>query len=146
MQFEKNGRTAQMNFCGTVEMPLLTTPAGRFCYFNRPASAGGNLPTVTEQSFGFTYIGNSYSEPYTSFTETNGTSYNWYLYQASSEFGTYEETARGNVELPGSTTITYFGETLYEYWFHFRVYVTNANGTVSYTTANLQNVAPFFEP
>jgi hypothetical protein len=122
-------------------MPMLTTAVGRFCYFNRPGSAGGNLPTVTEQSFGFTYIGNSYSEPYTSFTETNGTSYSWYLYQASSEFGVYEETARGNVELPGSTSITYFGETLYAYWFHFRVYVTNANGTVSYTTANLENIA-----
>jgi len=124
-------------------MPLLTTPAGRFCYFNRPR---GVVPTVTEQSFGFNYIGDSYSEPYTSFTETNGTSYDWYLYQASTEFGVYEETARGNVALPGSTSITYFGETLYEYWFHFRVYVTNANGTVSYTTANLQNVAPPNEP
>jgi len=120
---------------------MITTAAGRFCYFNN-AYSSGPIPTITQQSFGFTYIGNSYSEPYFSFTETNGTNYNWYLYQASTQFGTYEETARGNVELPGSTTITYFGETLYEYWFYYSVTVTNSFGSATLDSQALQNVAP----
>jgi hypothetical protein len=123
-------------------MPLLTTAVGRFCYFNkRPSSAGGNLPTITQQSFGFTYIGNSYSEPYFSFTETDGTNYNWYLYQSSTEFGIFTETARGNSALPGSTSITYLGETLYEYWFYYSVTVTNSSGSATHDSERLQNIS-----
>ena len=113
-------------------MPLLTTAAGRFCYFNKPTVAAGPAPTITEQSFGFTYIGD--------------TNYNWNLFQASSEFGSYAETATGNSALPGSTTITYFGETFYEYWFYYKVTVTNATGSATYETIKLQNVAAPNEP
>ena len=127
-------------------MPLLTTAAGRFCYFNKPTVAAGPAPTITEQSFGFSYIGDSYSEPYTSFTQTDGTNNNWDLFQSSSEFGSYAETATGNSALPGSTTITYFGETFYEYWFYYKVTVTNATGSATYETIKLQNVAAPNEP
>ena len=127
-------------------MPLLTTTVGRFCYFNKPPVAAAPAPTITEQSFGFTYIGNSYSEPYTSFTQTDGTNYSWLLFQASTEFGSYEEIATGSSALPGSTTITYFGETFYEYWFYYKVTVTNATESATYETIKLQNIAPYFEP
>ena len=126
-------------------MPLLTTAVGRFCYFNKPPVAAAPAPTITEQSFGFTYIGNSYSEPYTSFTQTDGTNYSWLLFQASTEFGSYEEIATGSSSLPGSTTITYFGETFYEYWFYYKVTVTNATESATYETIKLQNIAPYFE-
>ena len=127
-------------------MPLLTTPSGRFCYFNKPPVAAGPVPTITEQSFGFTYIGNTYSEPYTSFTQTDGTNYSWLLFQASTEFGSYEEIATGNSALPGSTTITFFEETFYEYWFYYKVTVTNAAESATYETIKLQNVAAPNEP
>ena len=127
-------------------MPLLTTPSARFCYFNKPPVAAGPVPTITEQSFGFTYIGNTYSEPYTSFTQTDGTNYSWLLFQASTEFGSYEEIATGNSALPGSTTITFFGETFYEYWFYYKVTVTNAAESATYETIKLQNVAAPNEP
>ena len=125
---------------------MLTTPSGRFCYFNKPPVAAAPAPTITEQSFGFTYIGNTYSEPYTSFTQTDGTNYSWLLFQASTEFGSYEEIATGNSALPGSTTITYLGETFYEYWFYYKVTVTNATESATYETIKLQNIAPYFEP
>jgi len=133
-------------------MPLLTTPAGRFCYFNSPSSAGGNNPpTITSSNVGFNFIGTTNADPYTNFTATNASTYAWTLYQSAttsvgSRFNSIDTGS--NAYATGSDNITSYAATIIDRWYRFVVVVYNVYGPVSYTTDTIENLytAPPNEP
>jgi hypothetical protein len=122
-------------------MPMLTTPAGRFCFFNK-AYSSGPIPTITQQSLGFNFPGNTYAEVFVGFSQTNATDYTWELNSSPTENGSYTQIASGSGRAMEDNTITYYGETTYEFWFNYKVTVTNSSGSAELYTQNIQNVYP----
>ena len=122
---------------------MLTTAAGRFCYFNRPGSPGVN-PTIMQQSTGFNFPGNRSAEPYITFTETNSTSYTWELFESSIAFPySFTQIASGSGRPIESLTITYYGEITVGWWYYYKVTVTNGSGGLAELYASvIQNNPP----
>ncbi len=121
-----------------VEMPLLTTPAGRFCFFH---VNGGGPPTITVVSYDFNNIGTTSAEPYINFTSTNGTSYSWYLYESETDVGSTTQIDSGFGGTPSNPqNITSVVATVINYWYYFNVTVTNDLGTANYSNPRIQNI------
>jgi len=128
---------------------MLTTAAGRFCYFNRPGSpgGGGNPPTVMQENIGFNFPGERSAEPFFTFYEENGTSYTWQLFESPPIPPPYSFTqiASGSdviTKISESFTKTYYGETIVDYYFYFRVTVSNGSGSATLDSSVIQNVIP----
>lgn len=121
-------------------MPLLTTPAGRFCFFhvNGPPPA----PTITVVSYDFNYVGTVSAEPYINFTSTNGTSYSWYLYESETDVSSTTQIDSGFGGTPSNPqNITSLVATVVDYWYYFQVTVVNDFGSVSYSNPRIQNIS-----
>ena len=80
---------------------MLTTPAGRFCFFH--VNGGGSLtPTITVVSYNFNYGGTVSAEPYINFTSTNGTSYSWSLYESETDVSSATQIDSGFGDAPSN--------------------------------------------
>ena len=122
-----------------VEMPLLTTPAGRFCFFH---VNGGGAPTITVVNYDFNYIGTVSAEPYINFTSTNGTSYSWYLYESETDVSSPTQIDSGFGDVPSNPqNITSLVATVINYWYYFEVIVTNIKDSASYSNPRIQNIS-----
>lgn len=122
-----------------VEMPLLTTPAGRFCFFNK---SGGRLvpPTIALVSAGFSNIASVAAQPFINFTNTGATSYSWSLFESIIDISSPTQIATGYGGIPTNpTNITYTGSTVVDYWYYFTVTVTNDAGSASISNSIIQN-------
>jgi hypothetical protein len=122
-----------------VEMPLLTTPAGQFCFFNR---SGGRLvpPTIALVSAGFSNIASVAAQPFINFTNTGATSYSWSLFESIIDISSPTEIATGSGGIPTNpTNITYTGSTVVDYWYYFTITVTNDAGSASISNSIIQN-------
>jgi hypothetical protein len=122
-----------------VEMPMLTTAAGRFCYFHTNKTDIVVAPTITEVYSDFYYPGTTTAQPYTDFTDTSATSYSWILNRSGTSTSKTIFTASGSGTPTGTDNITYTGSTIVNYWYWYIVTVTNSVGSASYTTARKQN-------
>ena len=121
-------------------MPMLTTAAGRFCYFHENAAVANDPPTITQVSFDFYYPGTTGAQPYTDFTDTHGVSYSWTLRNSLSSTGSKPSiVATGSGTPTGTDNITYTGSTVVNRWYWYTVTVTNPYGTATYTTSIIQN-------
>lgn len=118
-------------------MPMLTTAAGRFCFFHENATVVA--PTITEVYSDFYYPGTTSAEPYTDFTDTHGASYSWTLRSSVTSTGRATIVATGSGSPTGTDNITYTGSTVVNYWYWYVVTVTNSVGSASYTTSRKQN-------
>ena len=117
-----------------VEMPFLTTPSGRFCYF----SSGVAPPTIAFVSAGFSNIYSVSAQPYINFTYTGATSYAWSLFESATNTGRTQEIDTGSGSTPtGNITSTH--ATVLNYWYYFTVTVTNSLGSASITNSRIQN-------
>jgi hypothetical protein len=116
-------------------MPLLTTPAGRFCYFH---ISGIVAPTLAFVSAGFSNIYSVSAQPYINFTNTSATSYTWSLFESSTSTGrtTVIDTGSGGTPT-GNITSTH--ATVLNYWYYFTVTVTNSAGSASASNSRIQN-------
>jgi len=127
---------------------MLTTAAGRFCYFNRPGSpGGGNFPTVMQENIGFNFPGERNAQAFFTFYEENGTSYTWELFESPDPPPSFSfvQIASGSdviTKISETLTITYYGETVYDYYFFFRVTVSNGSGSATLDSTFIQNVFP----
>ena len=122
-----------------VEMPLLTTPAGQFCFFH---TSGARVvpPTIAVVSAGFSNIGSAAAQPFINFTNTGATSYTWSLFESIIDISSPTEIATGSGGVPTNpTNITYTGSTVVDYWYYFTVTVTNDAGSVSISNSIIQN-------
>jgi hypothetical protein len=120
-------------------MPLLTTPAGRFCFFN---TSGGRLvpPTIALVSAGFSNIASVAAQPFINFTNTGATSHSWSLYESATDTGSPTQIATGSGGIPTNpTNITYTGSTVVDYWYYFTITVTNDAGSASISNSIIQN-------
>jgi hypothetical protein len=125
-----------------VEMPLLTTPAGRFCFFH-VNGGGGGAPTITVVSYNFNYGGTVSAEPYINFTSTNGTSYSWYLYESETDVSSPTQIDSGFGGTPSNPqNITSLQTTVVNYWYYFQVTLVNDFGSVNYSNPRIQNNNP----
>ena len=123
-----------------VEMPLLTTPAGRFCFFH--VNGGLTAPTITVVSYNFNYIGSTSAEPYINFTSTNGTSYSWYLYESETDVSSPTQIDSGSGGTPSNPqNITSLVATVIDYWYYFEVIVVNIFGIATYSNPRIQNIS-----
>ena len=118
---------------------MLTTAAGRFCYFHENAVVANDPPTITQVSFDFYYPGTTNAEPYTDFTDTHGASYSWTLRSSLTSTSRVLSTVTGSGTPTGTDNITYTGSTVANYWYWYSVTVTNPYGTATYTTSRVQN-------
>jgi hypothetical protein len=122
-----------------VEMPLLTTPAGRFCFFHTSGEKPVP-PTIAYVSAGFSNIGSAAAQPFINFTNTGATSYSWSLYESETDTGSPTEIATGSGGVPTNpTNITYTGATIVNYWYYFTVTVTNDIGSANISNTIIQN-------
>ena len=122
-------------------MPLLTTPAGRFCFFH--VNGGSPAPTITVVSYDFNYVGTVSAEPYINFTSTNGTSYSWYLYESDTDVGSATLIDSGFGGTPSNPqNITSLVATVIDYWYYFEVIVANIKDSATYSNPRIQNVNP----
>ena len=121
-------------------MPLLTTPAGRFCFFH--VNGGSPAPTITVVSYDFNYVGTVSAEPYINFTSTNGTSYTWYLYESETDVSSTTQIDSGfGGTHSNPQNITYTQATVVNYWYYFQVTLVNDSGSVSYSNPRIQNIS-----
>ena len=121
-------------------MPLLTTPAGRFCFFH--VNGGSPAPTITVVSYDFNYVGTVSAEPYINFTSTNGTSYSWYLYESETDVSSTTQIDSGSGGTPSNPqNITSIQATVVNYWYYFEVIVVNIFGTATYSNPRIQNIS-----
>jgi len=116
-------------------MPLLTPPAGRFCFFH----TGGLVPpTIAFVSAGFSNIYSIAAQPYINFTNTGATSYTWTLFESITSNSRSTQIDSGSGSTPtGNITSTY--STVLNYWYYFTVTVTNSLGSASITNSRIQN-------
>ena len=124
-------------------MPLLTTPAGRFCFFHVNGGEPPPTPTITVVSYDFNHGGTVSAEPYINFTSTNATSYSWSLYESETDVSSPTQIDSGFGLVPSNPqNITSTEATVINYWYYFQVTLVNIYGSVSYSNPRIQNNNP----
>jgi hypothetical protein len=120
-------------------MPLLTTPAGRFCFFH---TSGGRPvpPTISYVSAGFSNVGSGSAEPFINFSSTGATSYTWSLYESETDVSSPSQIDSGSGYVPSDPqNITSLHATVVDYWYYFTVTVTNDLGSANISNSIIQN-------